>query len=150
MSPTHRAGYEEAVIFCFHDAGSVLIEHRPAPDGTDTFIPNGSVEERDAEDPRHDDRFLAALHREVDEEFQGQVAVDAVTKLCEHRVEAPALWFHAYAVTDWTGTVPEYTVEDGERFAELEWIPLSAAENYLEYPSARAACAELEALLAAE
>jgi len=138
MTVSHRQGYEEAVLFLFVDGDEILIEHRP--DG-DTFIPNGSIEAQDKHGER--DYRVAALHREVREEFADAVTVEAMTELCEHRVPDPALWFYCYAVTDWTGTVPEYTVEDGDRFADLEWVPLPDYENHLEFGSAQAACAAL-------
>ncbi|MFB6105012.1 MAG: NUDIX domain-containing protein [Halobacteriaceae archaeon] len=141
MPVSVRDGYEEAVMFLFTDGDDILIEHRPESDGGHTFIPNGSIEQRDKQGTT--DYRIAALHREVSEEFANRVTVEGVTELCEHRVENPALWFYCYAVTDWTGTVPEYTVEDGERFADLEWVPLADYDTYLELGSARAACRAL-------
>lgn len=145
---SYEDGYMEGAIFLFYDDGEILIEHRPTADGTETFIPNGSVEERDRDSSRHDDRIVAGLLREVDEELQGAVTVEAFHKLCEHRVEDPAIWFHSYVVTDWTGEVPGHTVEDGERYAALEWIPLEEYDDHLEFGSALATCEALEGFLA--
>lgn len=144
MTDSYRDGYKEGVIFLFHDDGSILIEHRPDGDGTETFIPNGTIEERDAASDRYEDYVLAALHREIDEEFAGRVRATDVEKLCEYRVEEPAIWFYSYAVTDWHGTVPDHTVENGERYAELEWVPLREHAEHLEYGSAIETCATLQ------
>lgn len=143
MTDSYRDGYMEGVIFLFHDDGDILIEHRPTEDGTETFIPNGTIEERDKTSARHEDYTVAGLLREVDEELQGQVTVESLDKLCEYKVEDPAIWFHAYVVSEWDGTVPAYTVEDGERFADLEWVPLDAYDDYLSFPSAIATCESL-------
>lgn len=147
MTVSYRDGYEEGAMFLFYDDGELLVEHRPDEDGTVTFIPNGSVEESDAESARHEDRIVAAMLREVDEELQGRVTVESFEKLCEHRVEEPALWFHAFVVTDWQGSVPPYTVENGERFAELEWVPLAEYDEHLSLGSALAACEHLQSWL---
>lgn len=144
MPVSHRDGYTEGAMFLFYDDGSVLVEHRPADDGTVTFVPNGKVEEADGAADAYDDHALAALHREVSEEFAGRVDVESASKLCEYTVEDPALWFHCYVVTDWSGEVPDYTVEGGERFADLEWIPLDEYDDHLELPSALAACRRLD------
>ena len=145
MPYSHRDGYLEGAMFLFYDGERILLEHRPDGDdgGTVTFVPNGKIEERDRDSTAHDDYRLAALHREVDEEFAGQVSVDAVEKLCEHRVDELDLWFYCYVVTAWTGEVPDHTVEDGERFADLEWIPLAEYEDHLNLASAREACRTL-------
>lgn len=143
MGDSYKDGYMEGAIFLFYDDGDILIEHRPTGSGTETFIPNGTVEDRDKTSGYHDDYIVAALLREVDEEFQGQVTVTEFDKLCEYKVEDPAIWFHAYVVTEWEGEVPEYTVEDGGRYADLEWVPLDAYDDYLEFPSAVATCKQL-------
>lgn len=141
MPDSYKHGYKEGAIFLFFDGENILIEHRPS--GV-TFIPNGTTEEKDKSSNSHDDYILATLHREVDEEFDGAVTVESLQKLCEYQVEDPPLWLHAYVVSDWTGAVPEYTVEDGERYADLEWIPLSEYDEYLELPSAIEACETLQ------
>lgn len=141
MPDSYKNGYKEGVIFLFFDGEAILIEHRPS--GV-TFIPNGTTEERDKASEYHDDYILATLHREVDEEFDGNVEVEALQKLCEYQVEDPPIWFHAYVVTDWTGTVPAYTVEEGERYADLKWVPLGDYDEHLELPSAVEACETLQ------
>lgn len=143
MTDSYRDGYKEGVIFLFYEDDSILIEHRPSDDGTTTFIPNGTIEEKDKVSERHDDHVLAALHREIDEELQGHVSVESVEKLGEYKVEDPAIWFYTYVVTDWAGDVPEYTVEEGERYAELEWVPLQNYDDHLSLPSAVDACEKL-------
>lgn len=143
MPVSYRHGYIEGVIFLFYDGSDILIEHRPTENGTETFIPNGTIETRDQTSEYHDDYILAGLLREVDEEFQGQVTVGSLEKLCEYTVEDPAIWFYAYVVTEWEGEVPAYTVEDGDRYADLEWVPLDAYDEYLSFPSAVATCESL-------
>lgn len=143
MTVSTRDGYEEAAMFLFYDDGELLIEHRPSDDGTVTFIPNGSVEESDRTSARHDDHIVAGMLREIDEELQGRVTVEEYEKLCEVKVDELSLWFHAFVVTDWRGDVPEYTVEDGERFADLEWIPLAEYDRHLSFHSAVTACERL-------
>lgn len=147
MTDSYKQGYKEGVIFLFYDEGSILLEHRPADDGTETFIPNGTIEEKDKSSTAHDNYVVAALHREVDEELSGQVTVNSIDKLCEYQVEDPALWFYSYVVTDWDGEVPDYTVEEGEKYADLEWVPLSEYEEYLQFPSAIETCEKLEEYL---
>lgn len=147
MVESYRDGYEEGVMFLFYDGESILIEHRPEAGGDVTFIPNGSIEERDRQ--ADENYVVAALHREVSEEFADEVEVESLEKLREYRVADPPLWFYCYVVTEWTGTVPEYTVEDGERFADLEWVPLESYDRHLELGSARAACRELVEMEAA-
>lgn len=144
MTDLYKDGYKEGVIFLFYDGESILIEHRPADDGTVTFIPNGTIEEKDKNSEYHENYVLAALHREVHEEFAGAVQVDSLDKLCEYKVEEPAIWFYSYVVTRWSGEVPEYTVEDSERYADLEWVPLSEYEEYLDLPSAVETCEALK------
>lgn len=140
MTDSYTNGYKEGAIFLFFDGESILIEHRPTGE---TFIPNGTTELKDKSSEYHEDYFRATLHREVEEEFAGAVTVEALEKLCEYKVEDPPIWFHAFVVRDWTGTVPEFTVEDGERYAELEWVPLSNYEAHLDLPSARHVCEKL-------
>jgi 8-oxo-dGTP pyrophosphatase MutT (NUDIX family) len=144
MTDSYKEGYKEGVIFLFYDDGSILLEHRPIDDGTETFIPNGTIEERDKLSDNHDDYVVAALHREVDEELSGKVTVNSIDKLCEYQVEEPALWFYSYLVTDWDGEFPDHTVEDGEQYAELEWVPLDEYEAHLAFPSALETCKELK------
>ncbi len=147
MDDSYRDGYKEGVIFLFYQEGKILIEYRPTEDGgTETFIPNGTIEETDkAADDR--DYVLTALHREVAEEFAGAVTVTDLDYLCEHKVEDPPLWFQAYVVTGWEGDLPDHTVEDGEQYAELEWVPLAEYEKHLSFSSARATCLALESYL---
>lgn len=148
MTDSYKDGYKEGALFLFYDDGQILIEHRPSDSGTTTFIPNGTIEEKDKNSEYSDDYVLAALHREVDEEFQSQVTVDSLKKLGEYQVEDPAIWFYSYVVTEWTGEVPEYTVEDGKKYADLEWVPLNEYEDYLQLPSAVHACEQLKKELA--
>lgn len=150
MVDSYKHGYKEGAIFLFYDGTDILIEHRPSDDGTTTFIPNGTIEEKDKSSDWHDDYVLAALHREVDEELQGQVSVDSLQKLCEYKVEDPPIWFHSYVVTEWTGEVPEYTVENGEKYADLEWVPLNEYDQYLALPSAVETCEQLQRLVAGQ
>ncbi|WP_135534003.1 NUDIX domain-containing protein [Halostella pelagica] len=145
MVDSYEDGYKEGAIFLFYDGESILIEHRPTDGGTETFIPNGTIEEADKSSGSNDNYVLAALQREIDEEFSGQVEVESLDKLCEHKIEEPAIWFHSYVVTEWSGEVPDYTVEDGERYADLEWVPLDEYDEHLQFRSAVETCEELRA-----
>lgn len=135
-------GHEEGVVLAFVREGAVLVEHRPTDDagtgtGTETFLPSGSVEPRD-EATDHADRRRAALHREVHEETAGAVTPERVHHVGTTEVAAtdPPLRLHTYAVTAWTGPLPEHTVEDGERYATLEWLAPPAARTAVDYGSA--------------
>lgn len=141
MPDSYKDGYKEGAIFLFFDGEAILIEHRPTGE---TFIPNGTTEEADKSSEYHSDYILVTLHREVEEEFAGTVTVESLEKLCEYKVEEPPIWFHAFVVTDWTGEIPEYTVEDGQRYADLEWIPLDNYGEYLDLPSALEVCETLK------
>jgi 8-oxo-dGTP pyrophosphatase MutT (NUDIX family) len=134
MAPYYKDGYLEGVLFIFLEGDKALIEHRPKGGATETFIPNGKIEERDltggAEYP------VVAMQREVSEEFGGQVVVKRWTALGEFYAEAVKIKFYGYLIDEWDGEVPASTVENGQKFADLEWIPLSAYRSYLSFDTA--------------
>lgn len=140
--------YKEAVIFLFYRDNKILIEHRPSPYGIETFIPNGSIEEEDHE--KGIDYRIAALHREIREEFLGKVNAKTFVKLSEFHVPEMKVLFYTYLITEWDGQIPEYTVEDGRKFADLEWINLDQYREYLKFDSAIHACKKLKEYLGDE
>jgi 8-oxo-dGTP pyrophosphatase MutT (NUDIX family) len=143
MAYSYKDGYREGVIFLFYKDGRILIEHRPKEDGgIETFIPNGSIEDKDH--GQELDYKLVALHREVYEEFQGKVKVNNCKKISEYKVDEIKIIFYTYVVDDWDGEIPEYTIEDGEKFADLELVRLDDFRNYLKLDSAVDACLALK------
>jgi 8-oxo-dGTP pyrophosphatase MutT (NUDIX family) len=131
MAPFYKDGYLEGVLFIFLDGDKVLIEHRPKGSGKETFIPNGKIEDSDLAGGA--DYPVVAMQREISEEFAGQVVAKRWTALGEFRAEAVKIKFYGYLIDEWEGELPAYTVEDGKKFADLEWIPLSAYRNYLTF-----------------
>jgi hypothetical protein len=46
-------------------------------------------------------------------------------------------------VTKWERDIPDYTLEEGKRFADLEWINLYQYRDYFTFQSALYICEEL-------
>ncbi len=134
MTDHHKNGYLEAVLFLFFKDGSILIEHRPKNRGKETFIPNGKIDVADMQDGG--DYRLVAMNREMSEEFGDSVAVQKHLFLGEFIVKELKIKFWGYLITDWDGEFPDYTVEEGKRYADLEWIPIEEYKSYLKFPSA--------------
>jgi 8-oxo-dGTP pyrophosphatase MutT (NUDIX family) len=131
MAPYYKDGYLEGVLFIFLNGDKVLVEHRPKRGGVETFIPNGKIEETDllgSEDYR-----VAAMKREVAEELNHAVEVQRFTPIGEFYAEAIKVKFYGYLIEEWTGQMPAYTVEEGQKFADLEWIPIAAYRDYLAF-----------------
>ncbi len=139
MNYSYKDGYREGVVFAFLHSNKVLIEHRPTSnEDKDSFFPNGSVEEKDHENDK--DYKEVCLLREVGEEFGGKVKLIDYDFLCEHKVDSINIVFYTYLITKWEGEIPAYTVEEGEKFADLEWINLSEYKKYLFYDTAHKIC----------
>src|SRR5436853_3500496 len=85
MAPYYKDGYLEAILFIFIDGDKILVEHRPKDGGTETFIPNGKIEDFDFADSA--DYRVAALRREVAEEFDNHVEVVGYAPLGVFRAE---------------------------------------------------------------
>jgi 8-oxo-dGTP pyrophosphatase MutT (NUDIX family) len=131
MAPYYKDGYLEGVLFIFLDGDKVLVEHRPQGNGTETFIPNGKIEDTDL--LSGEDYRVAAMKREVSEELNNSVYIQHFTPLGEFYAEAIKVKFYGYLITAWSGEMPAYTMEEGKKFADLEWIPLNAYGNYLTF-----------------
>jgi 8-oxo-dGTP pyrophosphatase MutT (NUDIX family) len=131
MPPYYKNGHLEAVLFIFLDRDNVLIEHRPKRGGVESFIPNGKIEDSDllgSEDYR-----VAAMKREVAEELNNAVEIKRFTSIGQFYAEAINATFYGYLIEEWTGTMPAYTIEAGQKFADLEWIPIAAYQDYLSF-----------------
>ena len=136
---SYRNGYLEGVVFLFYRDGRILIEHRPTESGKETFIPNGTIEEKDK--GKKEDYRIVAMKREAFEEMQ--VRITEFEYLADCKVEKVKLWFYCYVVTGWEGIIPQYTVEEGKKFADLEWILLTDYRKYFEFESAFEICESL-------
>ncbi len=126
--------YLEAVLFLFVKDGKMLVELRPKKDHIETFIPNGRI---DTEDFNKDEDYkIVAMKREISEEFSNQVKISNYIPLGIFKVEQLKFKFFGYLITRWDGEVPDYTIEGGEKFADLKWIPLKEHKEHLKLPSA--------------
>ncbi len=137
MHSYNKEGFREGIVFAFYKDGKLLIEHRPPENGgteKETFIPNGSIETKDHID-RQDYR-LVALEREINEEFFKSVTVSKAHHVGDVSVEAINVHFYVYLILDWKGKLPTYTMEEGEKYADLEWIDINKSKQYFKYDSA--------------
>lgn len=149
MAYTYKDGLREGVIFAFYKDGEILIEHRPSSNGKqDTFFLNGSIEDIDYKG--NEDYKVTAMRREVHEELQGEVEVTRFEYLGELAVEGISVIFYIFIVMDWKGSIPEFTVEDNQKFADVEWIKLSDREKYFQYDSAFVVCEMIENYIASD
>jgi len=135
MTDYYNDGYLEAVLFLFYKDGKILVEHRPKGNSIEIFIPNGRIDTKDIQKDK--DYKLVAMNREVYEEFSNKVKIKKFLPLGEFKVEEIKILFFGYLITEWTGVHPEYTVEDDEKFADLEWVSIEKYEEVLKLPSAR-------------
>ena len=136
---SYREGFKEGVIFLFYKDDTILIEHRPTTSGTETFIPNGTIEDKDK--GKNEDYRIEAMKREAHEEMN--VKITEFDYLTELKVKEIGVWFYCYVVTKWEGDIPDYTLEEGKRFADLEWINLYQYRDYFTFQSALYICEEL-------
>jgi len=135
MSYSYKDGLREGVIFVFYKDGQILVEHRPTKtQKKETFFLNGSIELKDK--VQNKDYRIEALLREINEELQGKVTATKYEYLGEVAVEGIGVLFYVYIILEWEGSIPEYTVEDNKKFADLQWIKLSEKEKYFEFDSA--------------
>lgn len=143
MAYTYKNGLREGVIFAFYKNGEILIEHRPSNNGNqDTFFLNGSIEDIDYKG--NEDYKVTAMRREVLEELQGKVEVTSFEYLGELAVEGIGVIFYIFIVMAWNGSIPEFTVENNQKFSDVEWIKLSDREKYFQYDSAFVVCEMIE------
>lgn len=142
MGYSFKNGWREGVIFVFFDNGKINIEYRPSENGKEEiFFTNGSIEDKDH--GSEEDYRVIALKREVNEEFDGKVEISEYNYLGEIKVNAINVIFYVYVINSWKGELPDYTIEDGEKFSRVEWVDLDKVDNVFEYDSAR----EISALI---
>ena len=132
----------EAVVFAFYKDGKVLIENRPNnPDHTGpktNFFPSGKI---DNEDHDHDEDYkIVALKREVSEEFEDKISFADCTYLGELEAAPVNIHFYIYLITEFQGEFPEYTIEDGKKFATLFWIDMKDQKEYFIHDTAFQIC----------
>ncbi|MFA6064999.1 MAG: NUDIX domain-containing protein [archaeon] len=135
MGDYYNAGYREAVLFLFYKKRHILVEHRPNGEERETFIPNGGIDTKDL--VSNEDYKINAMKREISEEFASKIEIKKFTYLGEFAVEELKIKFFGYLVTDWIGIMPENTVENGEKFAELEWVKIEDYKKVIKFESAK-------------
>lgn len=148
MTYSFKDGYREGVMFLFYDGDTrkILVEHRPTDSGEmETFIPNGSIEMKDHVEEK--DYKTVALFREVQEEFAGKIIIKSYVPISEYSVDEVKLRFYIYLIKEWIGKIPDHTVEDGKKHADLEWISLEKFRTQLKFESAIHACEKLQEYL---
>lgn len=142
MGYSFKDGWREGVIFVFLDNGKINIEYRPSENGKEEiFFTNGSIEDKDHD--KEEDYGVIALKREVNEEFDGKVEFSEYNYLGEVKVKAINVIFYVYVINSWKGELPDYTIEEGEKFSRVEWVDLDKVDDVFEYDSAR----EISALI---
>ena len=131
---SYQNGYLEAVMFVFLRNGKILVEHRLEKDKPEPFIPNGRIELKDKQGKT--DYRIKALKREIKEEFQNKIKIEKFRFLTEYKVESKKIWFYVYLIEKWKGNFPRYSVENGKKSADLEWIDLKNCLSIFKLPSA--------------
>lgn len=136
MTYTYNNGFREGVVFSFvNKHKEVLIENRIMGNEIHIFFPSGSIETKDLKSGT--DYRINALHREVEEEFNGAVIMKDIQYLNEVYVDEIKIVFYVYMITKWDGEFPEYVVEEGEEDAKLEWVRLNDFDEVFEFESAK-------------
>lgn len=141
MEHSFKDGYREGVVFAFLKGDKILIEHRPGKE-KDIFFPNGSIEIKDHIEGK--DYKEVCLIREVEEEFDGNIQLSKYEYLCETKADSIKIVFYTFLITEWKGDMPNFTVEDGEKFADLEWINLNDYKDYFIYDTAFEICENIK------
>ena len=131
MAPYYKDGYLEAVLFIFLDGNKILIEHRPEAGGKETFIPNGKIEDSDLRTGT--DYPTSAMLREIAEELGSTIQLKDYELLGEFYAEAIKTKFFGFLVKDWVGIIPAFTLEEGRKFADLEWIEIEEYARHLKF-----------------
>lgn len=135
MTDYYKNGYLEAVLFLFAKGNMILVECRPKGNSKEIFIPNGRIDSKDLKLDENDYKIVA-MNREVSEEFSDKVKIKEYTPLGEFIVDILKIKFFGYLITGWNGEIPEYTVEEGKKFADLKWIHIREYKKFLKLPSA--------------
>lgn len=146
MAYTYKNGYREGVVFAFFKNDMILIENRPVGNNQyEIFFTSGSIEDKDY--IHNSDYKVVAMLREVSEEFEDRLNIINYIYLDEIKVNEINVVFYIYLITEWEGSVPEFTIEEGEKFSKVEWIKLSEKNNYFEFESAFEICSRIEEFL---
>jgi 8-oxo-dGTP pyrophosphatase MutT (NUDIX family) len=139
---SYKDGRIEAVVFVFYKNGQVLIEKRPCkPDHTGEkayFFPSGKIDKNDLN--FEEDYKEIALKREIFEEFNNSISFEKSHYLGEVKVDKINIHFYVYLITDFQGSFPKYTIEEGEKFADLFWINMLDCKKYFIFDSAFKIC----------
>lgn len=132
---SYRDGNTEAVMFVFKRGTEILIEHRYDKEPPEPYIPNGTIEMKDRREAGDQENYRdVALRREISEEFNGKVTPLQYEPLSEFTVEERKSIFYIYLVSSWSGEFEEYSVEDGDRAAKLEWADEERARTLFTFP----------------
>jgi|TARA_Y100000310_G_scaffold216834_1_gene217891 8-oxo-dGTP pyrophosphatase MutT (NUDIX family) len=131
-----KDGRTEAVMWILYKDNQILIEDRPQEEqGESRCIPCGHIDLNRDKDNYIESAFL----RESQEEFESgsfkPVKYEFLTSVDFDEPNKQGgidkLRLHYFVVTEWTGDIPEYTVEDDKKHADLVWFPIS---KYKELP----------------
>lgn len=138
---SYKDGKREGVIFAFYNptTNKILLEIRDT-EKKDIFFTNGSIEEKDKINSTSTfDYRMTALLREINEEFSNQVFPNTkhIHYVNELYVNEINVVFYIYLVNMWSGKFPDYTVEDGKKFAELIWVKVDEAYTRIPFESGK-------------
>ena len=134
---SYKDDFREGIVFAFVRDDEILIEHRLGK-RNDTFIPNGSIEMKDhvaGQDYRE-----VALLREVAEELGDHIELKQHDYLGEVKAEEIKVIFYIYVILQWDGETPAFSMENGEKNADLEWVKLRDYKRYFIYDAAFDIC----------
>jgi len=123
-----KEGRIEAVMWILYKDDKILIEGRPSDEqGESRCIPCGHIDLNRDKNNYIENAFLRETQEEFGDfkatkyEFLTTIDFDEPNK--EGGIDMVKL--HYFIVTEWDGTVPKFTVEDGKKHADLTWIPIS-------------------------
>lgn len=147
MTYTYNNGYREGVVFVFlKDMDQILVEHRPLDEENyETFFTSGSIETKDYKS--NIDYRIMALKREINEEFQKKIKIKEYKYLNEIKVDEINVIFYVYLITEWEGNMPNFTIEEGKKHADLQWVKLEEKEKIFRFQSAFIICKRIEEYL---
>ena len=122
-----KDGRTEAVMWIIYRDDHILIEHRPRDEqGASMCIPCGHIDlNRDTGNNYIANAFLRECHEELairPTDYQFLTTIDFDEQDSQGNIDH--LRLHYFLVSDWDGTIPDYTMEDGEKHAKLEWMDM--------------------------
>ena len=127
-------GRTEAVMWILTKYDKFLVEDRPIYEqGESRCIPCGHINL----DLDKGDYIESAFLRESKEEFKSGNFVPLKYHFLKtidfdetnHKGGIDKYKLHYFVVTNWDGVVPEYTVEDGKKHSDLNWILISSYKS---------------------